>query len=40
MGFNVVVVFVLKKEVGRGVEIQPIWDLPSCEGMTLTLAEF
>jgi hypothetical protein len=39
VGFDVVVIFVLKKEVGKGVELEPTRDLPSCDGRTLTLAE-
>jgi hypothetical protein len=39
VGFDVVVVFVLKKEVGKGVELQPLRGLPSCESRTVTLAE-
>jgi hypothetical protein len=39
VGIVVVAVFVLKKEVGKSVELQPTRDLSSCDGRTLTLAE-
>jgi hypothetical protein len=39
VGIFVVVIFVLKREVGKGVELRPTRDFPSYGSMTLTLTE-
>lgn len=39
MGIDVVLIFVLKKEVSKVVELQLTRDFLSCGGMTLTQAE-